>query len=300
MVQQIDNKAVVKSISPDFIYNRTDLFSKDYIVLNVHNSMNDYLVEVRLLGNHAELGVWMMRVTGEDFDEISKYIFTRYKEIEYLSFYYAISDRVYIRENHFHVVLPESYKELEMRISAKSRYNMRRMKNLAMAEYGSVVLKEFSNEIIPSGIILTYFEMKKKTHNVDYMMTSEEYLVRYHVSNAYVLYFGNMIAAIMLTCEQCSIVYLENLTYDKSLSKYSPGMIAYDLLLESLIQKDKKAVFLGGGDYDYKRKYGSIETAVTDGRIYRSWLIAFKYKWVDFYNKRLYWKIHYWKHKLSV
>lgn len=300
MVQQVDIKAKVKSISPDFIYNRPDLFCKDYIVLNVHNNLNDYFVEVRLLGTHAELGIWMMKVTGEEFDEISKFIFTRYKEIEYLSFYFAISDRVYKKGNHFHVVLPDSYEELQMRISSKSRYNLRRMKKLAKAEYGSVVLEEFDTEIIPSDIISAYFEMKKKTHNVSYMMTGVEYLVKYHVSNAYVLYFDNMIAAIMLTCEQCSVVYLENLTYDKSFSKYSPGMIAYDLLLESFIQKGKTAVFLGGGDYDYKKKYGSVETAVTEGKIYRSWLIELKYRGIDFYNKRLYWRIQSWKCKLFV
>ena len=51
------------------------------------------------------------------------------------------------------------------------------MKKLAKAEYGSVVLEEFDTEIIPSDIISAYFEMKKKTHNVSYMMTGVEYLV---------------------------------------------------------------------------------------------------------------------------
>lgn len=300
MVQKVEIATDVKSISPDFIYNRADIFCNDYIVLNIKNSTNNYMLEVRLIGNHAELGIWMMKVTGEEFDEISQFIFTRYKEIEYLSFYYAISDRVYIKGSHFHVVLPESYDELEMRISSKGRYNMRRMKKMALTNYGSIFLKEFESENLPSDIISTYFELKKKTHKVSYMMTSNEYLVRYHVSNAYVLYFGYLIAAIIFTCEQCSVVYLENLTYDKAFSMYSPGMMAYDMLLEKLIQKGKVAVFLGGGDYDYKKKYDSVETSVTEGKIYRSWLIELKYKWIDFYNKHLYWKIRFWQSRLSA
>lgn len=300
MVQQIDNKAVVKSISPDFIYNRTDLFSKDYIVLNVHNSMNDYLVEVRLLGNHAELGVWMMRVTGEDFDEISKYIFTRYKEIEYLSFYYAISDRVYIRENHFHVVLPETYEELKGRVSSKSRNTMSRKMKKAEAEYGTVTMAEYQNEGVTDEIVSAYFEMKQKTHHVRYNLTWKEYLDRYHVSNIYILFFGEKIAAMILTCEQCPITYLENLTYDMELSKYSPGMMAYEMVLEKLISKGKTMFYLGGGDYEYKKKYDSVETSVTEGKIYRSWIIELKYRCIEFYNKRLYWKIQYWKRKLSA
>jgi len=300
MVQQIDNKAVVKSISPDFIYNRTDLFSKDYIVLNVHNSMNDYLVEVRLLGNHAELGVWMMRVTGEDFDEISKYIFTRYKEIEYLSFYYAISDRIYIAEKHYHVCLPETYEELKGRVSSKSRNTMSRKMKKAEAEYGTVTMAEYQNEDVTDEIVSTYFEMKQKTHNVRYNLTWKEYLDRYHVSNIYILFWGEKIAAMVLTCEQCPIAYLENLTYDMELSKYSPGMMAYEMVLEKLISKGKTMFYLGGGDYEYKKKYDSVETSVTEGKIYRSWIIELKYRCIEFYNKRLYWKIQYWKRKLSV
>lgn len=300
MVQQVEKTTDLKSISPDFIYNRIDLFCKDFIVLNVHNNTNDYLVEVRLHGNHAELGIWMMKVTGEEFDEISKFIFARYKEIEYLSFYYAISDRVYIKESHFHVVLPKSYEELKARISAKSRNTMSRKKKKAEADYGKIEMVEYENDGISDDIISLYFDMKEKTHHINYGLAYKDYLIKYHVSNVYVLYFGDKIAAIIITCEQCPIVYLENLTFDMELSKYSPGMMAYEMVLERLISKGKTVFYLGGGDYDYKKKYDSVETIVTEGRIYRSWLIELKYKWIDFYYKRLYWKIRYWKRKLSV
>lgn len=300
MVQQIDVKAEVKSISPDFIYNRADLFCKDFVLLNVRNNMNDYLVEVQLLGNHAELGIWMMKVTGEEFDEISNFIFAKYKEIEYLSFYYAISDRVYIKGNHYHVVLPESYEILKACISAKSRNTMNRKRKKAEVDYGKIEMVECEKDDISDDIISVYFDMKEKTHHINNQLTKSEYISKYHVSNVYVLYFGEIVAAIIITCEQCSIAYLENLTYDKKLSKYSPGMMAYEMVLEKLISKGKTAFYLGGGDYDYKKKYDSVETVVTDGKIYRSWFFELKYRCIDFYNKHLYWKIRCRKRKLSV
>lgn len=300
MVQQVDITKEVKSISPDFIYNRIDLFCNDYIVLNVHNNTNEYLVEVRLLGNHAELGIWMMEVTGEEFDEISKYIFTNYKEIEYISFYYAISDRIYVAGKHYHINLPETYEELKGLMSSKSRNTMSRKMKKAEAECGNVTMTEYHNEEVTNEIISAYFEMKQKTHHIRYNLTWKEYLDRYHVSNIYILYFGEKTAAMILTCEQCPIVYLENLTYDMELSKYSPGMMAYEMVLERLISKGKSAFYLGGGDYDYKKRYDSVETTVTEGKIYRSWLIELKYKWIDFYNKRLYWRIRCWKRELST
>lgn len=300
MVQQVKITRDVKSISPNFIYNRADLYCKNYIVLNVQYSTNNYMFEVRLIGNHAELGIWMMKVTGKEFDEISKYIFTNYKEIEYLSFYYAISDRIYVAEKHYHVYLPETYEELKARVSSKSRNTMSRKMKKAEAEYGTVTMAEYQNEGVTEEIVSAYFEMKQKTHHVRYNLTWKEYLDRYHVSNIYILFFGEKIAAMILTCEQCPITYLENLTYDMELSKYSPGMMAYEMVMERLILKGKTVFYLGGGDYDYKKKYGSVETAVTEGKIYRSWFIELKYMWIDFYNKCLFWRIQCLKRKLSA
>lgn len=300
MIQIIEITRDDISIVPDFIYNRIDLFCKDYIVLNVRGNKNNYLVEVRMHRNHAELGVWMMKVTGEEFDKISDYIFAKYKEIEYLSFYYAISDRVYNIKKHYHVNLPKTYEELKGRVSSKSRNTMSRKLKKAEAEYGKVTISEYQKEEVTDEIISVYFEMKQKTHNIRYNLAWQEYLDRYHVSNVYILYFGDVIASIILTCEQCPIAYLENLTYDMELSKFSPGMIAYEMVLERLISKGKTMFYLGGGDYDYKKKYDSVETVVTEGKIYRSWMVELKFKWIEFYNKRLFWKIQHWKCKLSV
>lgn len=299
MVQQVEITTDVRSISPDFIYNRADIFCKNYIVLKVKNGTNSYMLEVQFHGNYAELGIWMMKVSGNELDEISKFMFTRYKELEFLSFFYAISDRVYVAGKHYHINLPKTNDELKGHVSSKSRNTMSRKRKKAEAEFGKVTILEYQNDEVTDEIMSAYFEMKQKTRHVRYSLTWKEYLDRYHVSNVYILYFGEKIAAMILTCEQCPIAYLENLTYDMELSKYSPGMMAYDMVLEILISKGKKVFYLGGGDYDYKKKYDSIETTVTEGKIYRSWLVKLKYKWIDLYNKRLYWKIQYLKRKLS-
>lgn len=300
MVQQLNEKCDFTKIVPNFIYNRIDLFSKNFVILRIQNEKHGYQLEVQLFDNHAELGAWMMDISKCDFNEIALFLFHNYRNIEYISFYNVISNKVFIAKNHYHLILPDSYEELKTRISAKSRNTMSRKRKKAEADYGKIEMVGYENDGISNEIISAYFEMKQKTHHIRYNLTWKEYLDRYHVSNSYVLYFGGQIAAMILTCEQCPIVYLENLTYDMELSKYSPGMMAYEMVIERLISKGKTAFYLGGGDYDYKKKYDSVETAVTEGKIYRSWLIELKYRWIDFYNKRLYWKILYWKRKLSV
>jgi len=291
MVEQIDFSSKDIIIHPNFIYNRIDTFSKNCIFLHVQNNANDYYLEMQLFDKHAILGVWMMVVTGVEFDEITKFIFNKYGGIEYVSFYFAISDRIYKAEKHYHVNLPDTYEELKGRLSSKSRNTMSRKKKKAELDYGRITMVEYENESISDSVVSEYFEMKEKTNHVSYNMTSKEYIERYHVSNIYIMYLGDRVAAMILTCEQCPIAYLENLTYDLTFSRYSPGLIAYEMVMERLISKGKKVFYLGGGDYDYKKKYDSVETIVTEGKIYKSWPVEIKYKWIEFYNKHLYWKI---------
>lgn len=283
MVQQVETAFDFSKISPDFIYNRIDLFSKDYIVLHVQSD-HEYDLEVQLFPHHAELGIWMMPVSSHDLEEIFQYLFKRYKRIEYIFFYNTISDKVYLPKLHYEVLLPDSPEALKQRLSAKSRNTMSRKRKKAEAEFGQITMMEYENGAITEDVISEYFAMKAKTHHRDYGMSGQAYLSKYHVSHIYVLKFGARNAAMVLTCEQCPIAYLENLTYDMELSKYSPGMMAYEMVLERLIAKGKKHFFLGGGDYDYKKKYGSVETHVKGGKVYRSWMMTLKYKTYSFVN----------------
>ena len=74
------------------------------------------------------------------------------------------------------------------------------------------------------------------------------------------------------------MVYLENLTYDTAYSVYSPSMLAYDNLLKNLIQKGKEEIYLGGGDYIYKKKYESTESQVKSVFLYRTGVVELKYR----------------------
>lgn len=287
MVEQIETAFDFSRITPAFIYNRIDLFSPNYRVLHVQGDQDFYL-EVQLFDHHAELGVWMMPVSDRDLDDICQFIFSHYKSVDYILFSNAISDRVYVAKTHYDVVLPDTADLLKKRLSAKSRNTMSRKRKKAEADYGPITMMAYENDKITDTLLSTYFLMKEKTHHRDYQMTRDEYLSRYHVSNAYVLNFGERCAAIILTCEQCPIAYLENLTYDMELSKYSPGMMAYEMVLERLIAKGKTHFFLGGGHYDYKKKYDSVETHVTDGKIYRSWVVALTYRIGIAYHKFLF------------
>lgn len=291
-------------ISPNFIYNRIDLFSDDFILLHKVHSKPVFYMEAQILSDHALLGTWMMDMQIEELEEISALIFSKYPPLKYIKFYNTKLNIPASLNNHFTVNLPKTYEELEERLPPKSKRNMARKQRLLCKELGSASFTEYQNPDIPDELIEKYFDFKKRTHHIDYNLSAKEYIKRYHVTNAYTLTYGQQPVAIVLTCEQCPIAYLENLTYNIEFASYSPGDISYDFMLKSLIQKGISSIFLGGGDYRYKKRYDSIETTVSDGVIYRSRLIKLICKCIDFYNKYLLWKIKSlknclkrWQHK---
>lgn len=284
-------------IEPNVIYNRIDLFDTNFVILHIAND-NDYYVELLLKKSHAELGAWLMHISYNDLNMISSFVFLNYSQVEYISFYNVISDRGFTKSKFFYINLPSTYMEIEDRLNSKSRQTLRRKKRNASEMFGEMKFTEYNK--IPDNIVNKFFQLKEETLNVSYHLSCQEYINKYHVSNAYVLSFGEKIASIFFTCEQCQIVYFENFSYDNAFASFSPGMLIYDLVIEQLIRKGKKCFFLGGGNYDYKRKYHSIEVSVCEGRICRNFFISIKYHIIDFYNRHLFWKIRYMNNKLKL
>lgn len=257
-------------IKPDFIYNRKDLFAEDYEILKINDCDNTYYIEVEYKDNVAFLGLWLNSVCKEAVEAAVEYIFNNRRNISQISYEYSyIEIGLSYQKNHFKIDLPETEEELQNRLSSKGRYNIKREKKILERDFGSYFFSEYTSESVPDSIIEVYFEMKQKTHGVDYHMSAKEYLSHYHVTNIYALFVGDVISAIIHSCEQCEFVYIENIAYDLNYAKYSPGQIIYDLYLKRLIEKGRKFLFLAGGNLDYKKRYGSIEEVTYNATVYR-------------------------------
>jgi len=264
-------------INPNFIYNRFDLINSDNNeVIEIDMSEGKDYIPIHISNHKAILGIWLKHINNDVMQEVTKYLFKRHKQLRYIIYQNAIVDSKDAKKhNHFNIFLPFRYDELQKRISAKSRYTLRRKLNIMIRDFGNYTFNEFEvnkskrDDKIES-VINEYFEFKRYTHGVEYGLSPYEYLEKYHVSNIYVLSFKNITASILLSCEQCPIAYLENLTYNHDLAKYSPGLILYDMFLKKLIEHRKEELYLAGGDLEYKKHYGSIELQVSDGCIYRN------------------------------
>lgn len=261
-----------ENVCPDFIHNRFDLYDENAKIL----SCGDYTVEVSVKGHVACIGGWLSDISPDAAFAVSSHVFASDKKIfkvrienAYRSF--GISEK----KNHFRIELPSSESELESRLSSKGRYNIRREKRLLEQAFGEVVVREYTCKDVPDAVFSAYFKYKKSTHGTDYHLQKDEYVKKYHVSNIYVLSAGETIMAVVLSCEQCPVVYIENLTYNTEYAQFSPGQILYHEYLIALVRKGFREIFLECGDHDYKKRYGSIEETVYDNVIMRNGALLF-------------------------
>ena len=290
MVQEVDKKNIAE-IKPNFIYNRFDLFCDNFIVLMAERGQEKHIIEARLFDNYAELGIWKMHISNELLKEISDFIFHKYNFIEYIKFFFCDTTGDYKKVKHFSIDLPDSCESFLQRRSPKSCRRLNSKRHQAEREFGTITYCEYDIKNCPEEVIRKYNSWKEKTHHIEKIKNISSYFHKYHISNIYVMNYGSNIVAVLFTCEQCPIVYFENFSYDSQYSKYSPGQQIYEYMMIRLIEKKIKCIFLGGGDYDYKKKYGSIEESLHDGVIFRNTYQRLKYSLIAYYNKHFYWKV---------
>lgn len=273
-IEVIRDVKLAENIAPNVIYNRFDLFTNaDYQLFRYADQTGEYYFEILFSGTSAKLGIWLMRLDSDVMKRISEYVFHHYKSVRYIfaeNTYNKFGS--YEEVNHFRIEFPGSDEELDGRLSSKGRYNIKREKRILAQDFGSYTVKKYDAQCEDAMPLWNqYFQFKKNTHDHRYHMTPLEYCDVFHVTTMYALHVGQDQEAIamVLSCEQCPIVYIENLSYDTEYAKYSPGQVLYDEYLKHLISAGVKEIYLLGGDYDYKRRYGSIEETVYNCSLHR-------------------------------
>lgn len=277
---QIDNHPEDwNKVEPNFIYNRFDIMygARDegsFFLLKVDkdDGKTQYIPCHLKADKTVELGCWLTKIEFGVFKDVSRFILRKKKGINAVHIERAlISDGRIKKHNDFHIDLPETPEELDARLSSKGRYNLRREKRIATDRFGCCRVKNLkAYEDSSVEYIYKFFKYKEETQQIYFNMTPEDYLRRGCITDIYILEFGERDVAIVLSCEQTEYVYCENMSYDMEMKKYSPGQILYDLYLKELIKKRKRAVFLLGGDNEYKHRWGGIEQMVSDYTIFRT------------------------------
>ena len=263
------SSANIERINPNVIKNRFDLAGEsNYDLIRYVDKDEDITLMVRYKDNTAYLGLHLVPISKKTLTKIIKFVFRNNKKILYVAYeygYHPLGENP-IRKNHFRIALPETHEQLQERLSKKGRYNISREKRLLDQNFGSWSIQEYPAFAVEAEDAWQKYFLYKSANYGEYWKNynRDQYCKSFPVSHVYTLTLGKerYIAAVLLSYEYCPVVYLENLTYDPELSKYSLGKILYDEFLKIMISKNKPELFLLGGNFNYKKRYGSEEENV--------------------------------------
>lgn len=269
-IQRSSDPGDWEKVNPNFIYNRFDLFCSagEFETVRIQNGNATKVLEYRITGDQAELGLWLVPITKVELERVICFIAKNHPNVKKITYKNGVLPYGNAKaHNHFRIVFPETGDEMMSRISSKSRSKLRKKIKAAEDAYGKMTISEYDRSNLPVDIVETFFKFKYETRNRKYNMTALAYLDRYHVSNCYVIRFGDTVGAIRFSCEQCPVVYGENFTYNPELKDYSLGRAVFIYHLIRMVEKKHTEMFFAGGDYEYKRHYGSIEETLYDCEI---------------------------------
>lgn len=259
---------MIKFDSDDLIYNRFDLIYKENVEkINIDDK---YEVYIHVAENVAEINSWDKNYPEYILDKVTDYVFSKYDNVIWLTINKNAANYhdMLVEKNDIKIHIPDTVEELMGRLSRKHRYNTRRLVRLLNDQIGIVRTEHFA-EKIPDEIVSMYFAWKKNTHGTDYHLNEQEYIRKFHVTDALVLYVNEAVVGVAFFCICNEVAYLENFSYDESYEKFSVGYLTYVFFLQKMVDSGIKIVYLGGGDYRYKHYFDAIETTVYEGKIYR-------------------------------
>ncbi len=263
--------SLVKFEADDLIYNRFDLIYVENVErFSYKLEEREYFIDAHYENSKAVLNVWGKRLPQNFFDNTIEGIFKKHSEIRYIEIKRAGNDykNLLSKCNDIRISIPKSEEELLQRLKAKHRYTVKRIKRLLEEKYGKLAVVLYK-ESISDEIVEQYFIWKQITHGTNYHMLPKEYLKKYYVTDGMLLKAGDKNVGVLFFCQVKSTVYLENFSYNAKMEKYSPGYLIYEMFLEELIQRKCTYLYLGGGEYEYKRRFGAEENVAYSGIIYR-------------------------------
>lgn len=262
---------MVKFEADDMIYNRFDLIYKENVESFFYKFEDKlFAIDAHYENSKAVLNVWGKMFPQDVFERAIENIFEQHLEIRYIEIKRAGNDyKNLLNEcNDIRVPIPESEEQLLQRLRAKHRYTIKRIKRLLEEEYGKLEMTLYKSDI-PDRIVEQYFIWKQTTHGMDYHMLPKEYLQKYYVTDGMLLKAGGKNIGVLFFCQVNSTIYLENFSYNTEMEKFSPGYIIYEMFLEELIKRKCTYLYLGGGEYAYKKRFGAEESIAYSGVIYR-------------------------------
>lgn len=274
-MENLMQNRLVRFDSEDLIYNRFDIIQPDKYTTHRYD-IKDVVFDIQ---EYHDEGVSYMNLWGKKFpaDVMNRFIEDAFSDIYVYAIELTRCGNQYFdfleETKDIRVPLPNSFDELLNRAERRDRATIRRKLRWLDERIGSLKIDIFSKNEIPDSVVETYFDWKRKTHGTEYGLTPEEYIEKYYVTDAMLMSAGDTEVAVAFFCQVEDIVFFENFSYNGQLKEYSPGLLMYVKLMEELIRRKCRYLYLGGGSYIYKKRFGAESRTAYSGMIYRQEIV---------------------------
>ncbi len=272
---------LVQKVYPNFIKNRFDvMYGNDFDVLEINKENKKMYIPLHRDGETMICGTALVPMELRVFDDMIDFLFAFYPQVNKMQFWHCVNKYPGMHTKiHWSVDLPSSWEEYLSKLSGRVRNEIKRY-NKRVTEHFDYEFKYYKVKDLPKDIVSRYFEFKQMGRERGYGLTEEEYLEKYFVTDAEVLYLNGNMAAVNFLSIVGDSAYLENMASDPQYNNCYLGIVLFYRWIERLIGQGIKAFYLGGGDYQYKRHCASVKNVVYKGEIGR-------YSWARLWQKCL-------------
>ena len=264
----------VELVEPNIKHNRCDIrYGKDFELIEVRYEDKIKYISFYCTGRTAFLGLYMVEIPQYVFNRIIEFLKNKQK----ISHIHFINSLNYIKgakkKMHWLLELPDNWEDYLKQFSSKHRYNIRYYKKKLEQTY-NCEWKYYPQHEINKKMIDAFFDLKKdqkKEKAYSDLNNAEIYLKSdfNKITDAYVLYINNEIKSIILySIIDGQTAYCHNMAYDTKFSKYNIGNELYYYSIKDLIKRGIRKIYLGGGNYKYKKNSNAIKSVTYNGNIF--------------------------------
>lgn len=260
-IQHLNNLDLISYVNPNFIFNRFDIiYGNDYDMWLIEDELKKFYVPVHIdcKKNYAYIGIYLTPLSRSSFKMFISNILSYYKKICRIYINNSLVPSVFLSNTNIYVIkLPDNISTIDNLLSRQSRKHIRQYYKKLIDIFGNYSINKYDINEITDDMIIKHFEYKGELYNLNSEYNNTNYLLNYHVTNCYTLKFENMIQAILFTSDTDENRFLENFSYNPVYEKYNLGTLLYHYMIEDSIECNYKNILLGGGKYEYKKRYGS-------------------------------------------
>ncbi len=260
----------VKNVEPNFLYNRFDiLYNNDFELLRCISKNKTFFIPLHFENDICFLGVYLSFIGQNLFNDVIKYVFKNFKNINFIRVRQALYDYKGLNAiEHFTLNLPNTTDEYWRQFSSKRKYNYRRAKRQLEEKY-KITYEKFHNDEITEDLIDIFLKIKNLDFKSNYRVTKETFQEKYHVTDMFLMKADEEIISMALFATTGETCYFENVTYNPKFKDFSVGMQCIFYGIENLIHQGVKTVYCGGGAYVYKEILKAEKTDTFNGVIKR-------------------------------